>query len=38
MFYQLVWLFFAFSFLGWVLEVVYTALRQRRYRKQAFRR
>lgn len=32
MFYQLVWLFFAFSFLGWVLEVVYTALRQRRYR------
>ena len=31
MFYQLVWLFFAFSFLGWVLEVVYTALRQRRY-------
>ena len=30
-FYQFVYLFFAYSFLGWVGEVVTTAVRKRRY-------
>ena len=30
-FYQIVYLFFAYSFLGWLGEVVSTAVRKRRY-------
>lgn len=29
--YQLIWLFFCYSILGWVLEVLYMAVRRRRY-------
>lgn len=32
MLYQLFWLFLAFSFLGWCLEVAATAVRQGQYR------
>ena len=29
--YELIWLFFAYSFLGWVLETVHAAVRQRKF-------
>ena len=28
---QLIWLFFCYSFLGWVLETVSSAIRQKRF-------
>ena len=31
-FFQFFWLFFCYSFLGWALEVVTSAVRERRYR------
>ena len=30
-FYRLVWLFFCYSFLGWLLETAVAAVRERRY-------
>ena len=30
-FYNLVWLFFCYSFIGWLAEVLFTAVRRRRY-------
>ena len=29
--YELAWLFFCYSFLGWILETVFAALRQKRF-------
>ena len=29
--YELIWLFFAYSFLGWILETIGAAARQRRF-------
>lgn len=29
--YELLWLFFVYSFLGWVLEIVTAALKQRKF-------
>ena len=31
MFYELGWLFFAYSFIGWVLEILFVSIRRRKY-------